>query len=143
MITEEEYNTASLLVIELYELYDRLSFEELTKDDLKLLIDKAQEYLGSELYTQESLEDLELALNEAQSVYDDETADEEDIFLAFFNLQDAISMLEKVEEPTDPTDPSNPSEDPTEAPTIAPVSYTHLDVYKRQIHYYACFARIF
>ena len=107
MITEEEYNTASLLVIELYELYDRLSFEELTKDDLKLLIDKAQEYLGSELYTQESLEDLELALNEAQSVYDDETADEEDIFLAFFNLQDAISMLEKVEEPTDPTDPSN------------------------------------
>ena len=120
VITEEEYNTASLLVIELYELYDRLSFEEITKDDLKLLIDTAQEYLGSELYTQESLEDLELALNEAQSVYDDETADEEDIFLAFFNLQDAISMLEKVEEPTDPTDPSNPSEDPTEAPTIAP-----------------------
>lgn len=117
VITEEEYNTASLLVMQLYGM---LSFEELTKDDLKLLIDKAQEYLGSELYTQESLEDLELALNEAQSVYDDETADEEDIFLAFFNLQDAISMLEKVEEPTDPTDPSDPSEDPTEAPTIAP-----------------------
>lgn len=117
VITEEEYNTASLLVMQLYGM---LSFEELTKDDLKLLIDKAQEYLDSELYTQESLEDLELALNEAQSVYDDETADEEDIFLAFFNLQDAISMLEKVEEPTDPTDPSDPSEDPTEAPTIAP-----------------------
>ena len=117
VITEEEYNTASLLVMQLYGM---LSFEELTKDDLKLLIDKAQEYLDSELYTQESLEELELALNEAQSVYDDETADEEDIFLAFFNLQDAISMLEKVEEPTDPTDPSDPSEDPTEAPTIAP-----------------------
>ncbi len=118
VITQEDYNTASLLVIELYGM---LSFNDLTKDDLKQLIDKAQEYLGSELYTQESRDELELAINDALAVYDDEAASTEDIYIAFLNLQEAVSLLEKIEEPTDPTEPSEaPSEDPTEEPTSAP-----------------------
>ena len=125
-ITVADYNNAMALVEQLYAI---LSFEDkdLTKDDLKLLIDKAQEYLGSDLYTQESLDDLELALNNAQTVYNDDNADEEDIWGAFYALQEAINSLEKAEEPTEPTDPTEgttaePTDAPTDAPTVAPTN---------------------
>lgn len=125
-ITVADYNNAMELVVQLDAM---LSFEnkDLTKDDLKLLIDKAQEYLGSDLYTKESLDDLELALNDAQTVYNDDNADEEDIWGAFYALQEAINSLEKAEEPTEPTDPTEgttaePTDAPTDAPTVAPTN---------------------
>lgn len=125
-ITVADYNNAMELVVQLDAM---LSFEnkELTKDDLKLLIDKAQGYLGSDLYTKESLDDLELALNDAQTVYNDDNADEEDIWGAFYALQEAINSLEKVEKPTEPTDPTEgttaePTDAPTDAPTVAPTN---------------------
>lgn len=118
-ITEADYNQAQTLFLKAYDLIDKCY----TRENLKRVIDYAQETIASGEYTEMSVEMLQDAINDAQLVYDNDTATDEDIIEAIQLVLLFIEDLEPAgtEDPTDdPTD--GPTDDPTDDPTTAPTS---------------------
>lgn len=110
-ITQADYDYAQ----ELYgSAFDYLN-KYYTRENLKRVIDYAQETLASGEYHPMSVEILQDLINDAQLLYNDDTASDLEIMVAIQNILISINYLEPIE-------PEDPTEDPTEAPTDEPTS---------------------
>lgn len=126
VITEDDYNQIFFCDETVYWLFYNGEFSLFSKDDLKLEIDRAREYIGSGLCPEEIKGGLESAIDAAQLVYNNDEATKEELVEAYNGLHE---LLPEWKDPSkDPTDPTQaPTEeptpaDPTQAPTKTPVS---------------------
>ena len=75
--------------------------EKIPKVGLKTAIDEAEKVLADEEaladYTEESVENVHLALTNAQTVYEDETAEQEAVNTALKSLMDAVTSLLRID----------------------------------------------
>lgn len=130
-ITQADYDYAQELYFSAYDLLNKYY----TRENLKRVIDYAYATIETGEYTEESVGRLQTVIDDAQAIYDDETADDLDIMSAIQEVLMSTDELERivVEEPTEeptgaPTDaptngPTNaPTSTPTSAPTKAPTS---------------------
>lgn len=119
-ITQADYDYAQELYDSAFAYLDKYC----TRENLKRVIDYAQEAIDSGEYTPYSVAVLQEIMSFAQAVYDDDTATDLDIMDEVQNLLKAVNGLERIENfPTEPTDPTSaPTDGPTAAPTDAPTN---------------------
>lgn len=74
----------------------KLHFGDVEKETLKVLLEKAENYLKqTEVYTEESLKQLQEEINSAKQVMESEKAVQDDVNQAVVNLQKSIDALSK------------------------------------------------
>ena len=96
-VSQEEIDGAALTLIGVCSAL----VEKIPKVGLKTAIDEAEKVLADEEalagYTEESVENVRLALTNAQTVYEDETAEQEAVNTALKSLMDAVTSLLRID----------------------------------------------